>query len=162
MIHEQPGRYSSSAVESTARFMCAMLWSMQGNHDRALDHLKHFPLTHRLHPNVWTVDTTTNNVDVPVEPPLVFKPPDGILPPHLYDGLLKLFAPDSVYWIESDYANRGYYSYFIDYDETKKPTNLLEDVIINHLLPRVQQFLDDTKERNSSDNKCTVNENMRL
>jgi hypothetical protein len=153
---KHPGRYSSSAVESTARFMCAMLWSMQGSHDAALDHLKYFPLTHRLHPNVWTVDPSNQarTEEPPVEPPVIFKPSQGILPPHLYDGLLKLFAPDSPYWIESDYANRGYYSYFVEYNEpTKhtKPQNLLEDVIVNHLLPRAQQLLDGMKGRNALD-----------
>jgi hypothetical protein len=44
------------------------------------------------------------------------------------------------YWNESDYAHRGYHSYFFDIDE---PTNLMEDVIVNHLLPRALQVLKD-------------------
>jgi hypothetical protein len=43
------------------------------------------------------------------------------------------FAPDAIYWKESDYAHRGYYSYFFDIQES--PSNLIEEVICNHLLP---------------------------
>lgn len=142
---EADGRFSSSAVEATARFMCAMLWSMEGRHDRALIHLKHFPLTHRLHPNVWNVSThPAKDMSPPTRAPLVFQPSDGILPPNLYLAMTKLFSPDASFWLESDYVNRGYFSFFMEYEEatTPRPHNLLEEVIVHHLLPRAQQVLD--------------------
>jgi hypothetical protein len=58
--------------------------------------------------------------------------------------MLKTFAPDAVFRKESDYKNRGYYSFFSDNDNDKKQTtrsNLVEQVIIDHLLPRAQQIL---------------------
>ncbi|KAL3821910.1 hypothetical protein ACHAXA_008444 [Cyclostephanos tholiformis] len=67
----------------------------------------------------------------------------GLLPPKLYKRLCDLFAPSATYWKESNYDNQGYYSYYlplidaIDY----KPTNVIEDAIINHLLPLVEQTL---------------------
>ena len=148
------GRYSSSAVESTARFMCAMLWSMEGRHDRSLDHLRGFQFTHRLHPNVWKIGKPPPpqaKQVADINPPLAFQPPGGILPSHLYAAITKLFAPDSAYWIESDYATRGYYSFFHKYDSgnAEQPRNLLEDIIINHLLPRAQQCLVNMTKTNS-------------
>jgi len=144
---EDDGWYSASTVESTSRFMCSMLWSMEGRHDRALEHLKPFRLTHRLHPNVWRVGQpleTASLLAVPSKPPLVFQPEGGIIPNHLYRSMLKVFAPDASYWQESDYSTRGYYSFFHDYDESlkKSPSNLIEEVIINHLMPRAKQCLE--------------------
>jgi hypothetical protein len=146
---EPPGHYSASRVESTARFMCAMLWSMQGDHDKALEQLKHFSLTDRIHPDVWktAVEPSTSGGPPATLPPLVFRPSEGILPVELYNAMVKVFAPQSKYWIESDYSNRGYYSYFMEFDKSKEGRdNLLEDVIVNHLLPRAQQVLDQMKE----------------
>jgi len=159
------GWYSSSAVESTSRFMCAMLWSMEGRHDWALDHLKPFRLTHRLHPNVWSIVPPlklTIPPAAPTKPPLVFQPKGGIIPTYLYDSMTKLFAPDAAYWRESDYSTRGYYSFFHDFDAADKyePCNLIEEVIINHLLPRAQQCLDDMAksddEKTNSDDSTTI------
>ncbi|KAG7366592.1 hypothetical protein IV203_029262 [Nitzschia inconspicua] len=143
---DSPMDLSASAVESTARFMCAMLYSMEGRHDKALGHLKHFRLTHRLHPNVWKPSSTTKDEPSPTAPPLIFQPSGGILPVPLYDAMKAAFAPNATYWFESDYANRGYFSYFMDYNKSKPPQNLLEDVIVHHLLPRAQQCLKSMKE----------------
>ena len=159
------GWYSFSAVESTSRFMCAMLWSMDGRHDRALDHLKPFRLTHRLHPNVWRISSPINPTSLiaaPTEPPLVFQPKGGIIPTHLYDSMTKLFAPDASYWRESNYSTRGYYSFFRDFDAADKkcPCNLIDEVIINHLLPRAQQCLDDMKK--SDDEKPNADSSTKI
>ena len=158
---EDTGWYSASAVESTARFICAMLCSMDGRHDRALDHLKSFGLTHRLHPNVWKTgpsDRPKAALCAPSKPPLVFQPEGGIIPPSLYDSMTKLFAPNAAYWKESDYSTRGYYSFFHDFDGANaKPSNLIEEVIISHLLPRAQQCLDnmtDTSDASESSQIC--------
>jgi len=165
---DDKGSYSSSAVESTARFMCAMLWSMEGRHDKSLDHLRNFQLTHRLHPNVWKIGKPLGNTPTPTqgvdtEPTLSFQPPGGILPSHLYDAMTKLFAPSSAYWIESDYANRGYYSFFHEYDgaNAEQPRNLIEEIVVNHMIPRAEQCLvnmaknsDDEKSKSVSTTIC--------
>jgi len=57
-----------------------------------------------------------------------------------------LFKPDAAYWNESDYQNRGYYSYWMDIgnysDGTeRKPENIIEETIIEHLLPKVNSML---------------------
>ena len=142
------GYYSASAVEATARFMCATLWSTAGQHDRALEHLKHFHLSHRLHPHVWQPPSLTMTLDevAPTTAPLAFRPSEGILPPDLLQSMCTVFGPDAAYWKESDYSNRGYFSYFMDFTESHKqhdyqPKNLLEQVIIHHLLPRAKQVL---------------------
>jgi hypothetical protein len=134
---EEKGFYSASAVEGTARFMCAMLSSLsagrrrrrqqqqQQQHDNAKEHLQHFPLAHRLHPNVWhglTTTTTTTNDSTPTQTvPVSFRPKQCILPTDLYQAImLKTFAPDAVFWKESDYKNRGYYSFFSDTTTTTR------------------------------------------
>mmetsp|Transcript_26922 Transcript_26922/g.74006 ORF Transcript_26922/g.74006 Transcript_26922/m.74006 type:complete len:726 (+) Transcript_26922:56-2233(+) len=161
-MESDPGWYSSSSVEATSRFMCAMLWSMDGRHDRALVHLKPFGLTHRLHPNVWRTDPSTPVAVVPTKPPVVFQPPGGIIPPHLYDTVTKLFAPSAAYWKESNYSSRGYYSFFHEYDRANRqqPRNLIEEVVVNHLMPRAQQCLDNME--GGDDDELDSNESTKI
>jgi len=77
--------------------------------------------------------------------------------------MIKLFAPDAAFWRESDYSTRGYYSFFHEFNasDERQPRNLIEEVILNHLLPRAQQCLDnmiesedETVESNGSTNIC--------
>jgi hypothetical protein len=145
------GCFSASSVEATSRFMAAMLLSRAGDHKRALHHLQAFPLTHRLHPNVWdrvTPATTTtiragqdqNDLQAASTAPVSFR--GGVLPPALYQRMIEVFAPGADYWRESDYANRGYYSFYEDIgDVHEEPPNLIHDVIVNHLLPLAKQIL---------------------
>jgi hypothetical protein len=149
-LEEPDGCFSASSVEATSRFMAAMLLSRGGDHKRALHHLQQFPLTHRLHPNVWdrtppTTSRTRQNIKAMTSAssmPLSFQ--GGVLPPALYQRMTEVFAPGSDYWRESDYANRGYYSFYGDLgDVNKDPPNLIHDVIVNHLLPLAKQVLDD-------------------
>jgi hypothetical protein len=136
---EEGGEYSSSTVESTARFMLAMLSSMS-DHNVARDQLKKFPLSHRLHPNVWSI-TSSPKKKPTSNAPCAFRPSKGILPENLYSRMKQVFAPDAVYWTESDYADRGYYSYFMDFEKDSQPKNLIEEIIVQHLLPRTRQVL---------------------
>lgn len=132
---EQDGYWTTSEVECTARFMAAMLLSTLGFHDAAKDHLKFFAVTHRLHPNLWS-STNTKIDDSLSEKVVIFgKEKGNVLPENLYRRLCTVFAPEAQYWNESDYNNRGYYSYFMDINEIEKPSNLIEDVIVRHLLP---------------------------
>jgi hypothetical protein len=144
-LEEPDGCFSASSVEATSRFMAAMLLSRAGDHTQALHHLQAFPLTHRLHPNVW--DRTPANGQAPQALPPASTAPvsfrGGVLPPALYQRMTEVFAPGADYWRESDYANRGYYSFYEDIgDVDKAPPNLIHDVIVNHLLPLAKQILD--------------------
>ena len=152
----------SSGVESTSSFMSAYLLSALSRHDEALVYLKKFHLSHRIHPHVWLLASNPENdiIDHAQSPstslssdvdfsPRIYRGSSlsGVLPPELYNQLCHLFAPGASYWKESDYNNRGYYSYFIGLNDVShiSPTNLIEDVIINHLLPLANQSLRDTK-----------------
>lgn len=141
-----PERWSASAVESTARFMAATLRSILNDHDGARAQLQSgFDLTHRLHPNVWKGEIQKTNLKLsPVDPdrlePALF--PDRALPANLYERLCQVFAPDSEYWKESNYEQRGYYSFFADLPEKEEsPSNLIEDIVCSHLLPQVKSRL---------------------
>lgn len=140
-VDEDGEEYSPSAVESTARFMAAMLCSMV-DHKAALLHLEKFHLSHRLHPNVWSVPGGLPS-EAATKAPLMFRPKSGIVPEALFESMKQTFAPKAAYWKESNYSNRGYYSYFTDYETGQKPRNVIEEVIINHILPRACQSLDE-------------------
>jgi hypothetical protein len=132
------GYFSSSSVEGMSRFMAAMLLSRDGHHTSALRELKSFStLTHRLHPNVWTGrDGNSARTATLATLPVSFR---SVLPPRLYQRMCDVFAADAAFWRESDYANQGYYSFLVDI--TDKPQNLIDDVVINHLLPLTKQML---------------------
>lgn len=132
---EKDGYWTTSEVESTARFMAAMLLSTLGFHDAAQEHLKFFGVTHRLHPNLWNGTNAAVDESLSEEVVVFGKEKGNVLPESLYRRLCTVFAPDASYWTESDYNNRGYYSYFMDINESEKPSNLIEDVIVRHLLP---------------------------
>jgi hypothetical protein len=110
-----------------------------------------------------TAVTTTQQpssctVLAPIQQPVLYRgkilPAGGVLPKHLYDQLCTVFHPNAPYWCESSYASRDYYSFFMDVpqcetttdkknneDDSRKisASNLMEDVVCNHLLPLVRQ-----------------------
>eukprot|EP00956_Cyclotella_meneghiniana_P008173 scaffold10872_cov66-Cyclotella_meneghiniana.AAC.6 len=163
--------YSFSEIEATASFMSALLLSTLSKHGEALRMLTKFKLSHRIHPNVWKVaqsnrpevsngaTSMNNNDDAVLFIPKLYHAREvntddectrGVLPENLYQRMRKLFAPKASYWTESDYNNRGYYSYFIDLDDTsngksvrERPTNIIEDVIVHHLLPLAEKTLEE-------------------
>jgi hypothetical protein len=151
--NQQESEYSSSDVESISSFMAAMLHSSLGNHDEALNRLKKFHISHRIHPKVWEfakrtlTNETTKLVAINTsvtESRLDFEPKafrGNVLPQHLYDRLCTIFNPKGTYWKESDYQNRGYYSFFNDINDKVKsnPSNIVEDLVVNHLLPLVEK-----------------------
>lgn len=174
---EDSGEYSFSEVEATASFMSALLLSTLGKHEEALPYLKKFELSHRIHPNVWKMaqsyqdkGTTAsnegngkkdNNTLMTFEPRIYHGDAkntttsadedysEGVLPSTLYKRICSIFEPKAPYWDESDYNNRGYYSYFIDFDDRSnngqsvkdRPTNVIEEVIVKHLLPLAERTL---------------------
>ena len=154
--------FSFSQVEATASFMAAQLYSTAGYHDKAAHILKKFGVTHRIHPKVWkyandgrivngkTSDTLNdgsaklaNNDSIPFAPH-TFKGEHtpGILPNSLYKRMCKIFSPSAPYWKDSDYNCRGYYSFFSNLSEVERqPSNIIDDVIVNHLLPLAKSAL---------------------
>ena len=147
---------SDSEVEATSSFMAALLLSILGEHDEAATYLKKFGVTHRIHPDVWRGVKSVHNAEPkqidtadgsPISAPASFrsngKGSGGVLPAKLYKELCDIFQPNAVYWKESDYDHRGYYSYFLDLTEAMKtsPSNIIEDVIVNHLLPLAKRGL---------------------
>ena len=145
---QQSEEYSTSDVESVSSFMAAMLHSTLGRHDKAMKHLHKFNVSHRIHPNVWEysmgssvdkiIDTDGDNIIKLDFEPRVLK--GKILPDKLYRRLSDIFGPNSAYWKESSYQNRGYYSFFTDLtaDIISSPSNIIEDVVVNYLLPMVK------------------------
>jgi len=87
----------------------------------------------------------------------------GVLPPALYQRMCDIFAPSSSYWKESDYDNRGYYSFFHDLPIRRSGTtskrsssakhNLIEAVVIDHLLPLAQSQLSSNDDATTTSNK---------
>jgi hypothetical protein len=168
--------YSFSEIEATASFMAALLLSTLDKHEEALEHLKKFNFSHRIHPNVWKMahasrheiskDMSEKDNTILFEPKLYQVEgganasdteayyPEGVLPENLYQRMCEVFAPKASYWSESKYNNRGYYSYFIDLDDgsrgksvREQSTNVIEDVIVNHLLPLAEKTLEEANKQ---------------
>jgi hypothetical protein len=161
--------WSASTVEGMSRYMAAMMYSMVQQHDLALEQLQCLNITHRIHPNVWnhamvisqekpnsTSSTSTTEESIPIETskcpirPLSFRGGinNGVLPKHLYEQLCRVFQPKAEYWSESSYANRGYFSFYMDVPQAKESStstlvkttarNAIDDAICNYLLPLIQ------------------------
>jgi len=152
--------WSCSSVEATARFMGAMLPSIAGDHATALVSLRRFPITHRLSSAMWTGENETaeqiaTNSDgskcsseslstmlANQTEPSSYKREGGLLPSTLYQSLCQVFGADAPYWKESDSANREYFSFWGDLPkEGEPPRNLVEDAVVNYLLPLVRRQL---------------------
>lgn len=140
---------SSCTVEETSSFMSAMLLSCLGKHDDAKFHMQKFRFSHRIHPNVWSlaqglvIDDSKRPRDgnAVLFQPRIYHGEEGVLPQEQYDRLCKLFAPDSPYWEQSDYNFREYYSFYFDIKTSPSQTNVVEDAIVNHLLPLAERTL---------------------
>ena len=129
--------------------MAAMLLSCLDKHDDALVQLRKFRFSHRIHPNVWKMvggidsdDKKKSALGATVKfEPRMYHGKEGVLPQEHYHRLCTLFAPNASYWDQSDYNNRGYYSYY--FDITKNARNVVEDAIVNHLLPMAERTLEE-------------------
>jgi hypothetical protein len=143
---------SSSTVEETSSFTAAMLLSSIGKHDDAKLLLQKFRFSHRIHPNVWSLASGQELLDnrskqmigdktALFQPRMYHSKDGGVLPQEYYDRLCELFAPDAPYWEQSGYDTRGYYSYYFDVKSSKSQGNVVEDAIVNHLLPLAEQTL---------------------
>ena len=142
-------QWSNSIVEATARTMAATLFSLAGQHDSAATELQYLDCTHRLHPNVWNTarhpPANDEILDLTSEP-AVFAGP--ILPPAHFAALVRTFAPEAPFWKESDYDQRGYYSFYIPrLSETAVATDLIQDVIENYLLPLMEANMQACQQR---------------
>ncbi len=143
---------SSSTVEETSSFTAAMLLSSLGKHDDAKLVLHKFRFSHRIHPNVWSLASghalldnrskqIIDDATALFQPRIYHSKEGGVLPQEYYDRLCELFAPDAPYWEQSGYDTRGYYSYYFDIKSSKSQGNVVEDAIVNHLLPLAEQTL---------------------
>jgi len=145
--------FSMSTVEATCSFMAGLLHSTLNHHSEALCHLSKFDITHRIHPNIWIAGTdklsssavkrSITNDNIPFQP--IYFTGDGVLPDHLYSRLCTVFSPSAMYWKETDYQNRGYFSFYEDICKGKSPKNLVDDVILNYLLPLAQSVVPSEK-----------------
>lgn len=155
----QADQWSCSMVEATSRFMASMLLSTMHDHDGALQQLKRLDVTHRIHPNVWVGREGANGNAPSIRAADDSKirvytsggaadsdgssTSNGFLPRELYERMCQVFAPDAPYWEETDYSNRGYYSYFANLDSSNTTTNashanLIDHMVVGHLLPAAE------------------------
>lgn len=163
-LRSTSGDYSPSEIEATSSFMAALLSATIGNHNDSLKHLRKFYITHRVHPNIWdgaisgkrgkkhllqeSNDENSKSVNDCLFTPVSFvsgeSESEGILPTSVYDRLCEVFHSKASFWNESDYNNRGYYSFWLDLTKKKdcdSPQNIIEETICNHLLPLAKKTL---------------------
>eukprot|EP00966_Prymnesium_polylepis_P058881 1364753-Prymnesium_polylepis.1 len=125
---------------SAAAYTLSLLLHLVGRYDDALPHLRRLGMTYRLAPAVWDAVTARPPPALPPAPPgrrhsdatedpMRFS---GAVPPSLLAFLKGAFAPRAPFWAESDYAARGYFSFW--YDVAAPPRNAVE-VLARLLLP---------------------------
>ena len=61
----------------------------------------------------------------------------SVLPLYWSDKLRGVFRPSSPFWEETNYADRGYFSFW--YDVQRRPKNVVEHVIQQYILPQCQE-----------------------
>eukprot|EP00977_Amphora_coffeiformis_P013772 scaffold3677_cov206-Amphora_coffeaeformis.AAC.1 len=143
--------FSASAVEGTSRYMAAILASRSQQHEAALSHLQSLGIQYRLHPHVWQTQTANTNTaqSTPTRPPVSIS---NVLPKHLYQRMCQVFGPNANFWHETGYKTAGYFSFFSDLPSSPEAVrHLIDDVVVNYLLPCVHKFLDTTKNEHDDD-----------
>lgn len=125
---------------SIALYMRALLLSQLGRHDDALRPLQTLRYRKRLSPMVWQLAARGRGHEgdstMTTSSPLATHIEDAV-PRRLGNVLRKAFAPGSRYWTETDYSTRGYFSFL--YDPRRPPSNIVELLIRDHLLPLVER-----------------------
>ena len=148
--------YGQSKVLSTASYMAAVLASVLGKHSVARTALQAYGSdVTRIHPNVWdaaagnlssnTTTTRTGTSGSESKTTGAFTPSvfQDAIPPDMARVLRYAFRPDAPYWDQSGYERGVYYSFWSDYNANNPvASNVVEDVILSFMLPRVKQVVD--------------------
>jgi hypothetical protein len=149
--------YGPSSVLATSSYMSAILASALGQHSLASCILRRFcsPNRHvtRIHPSVWKATLLSTQL---LSSPLSLAPKQaafvpsvfpGAIPKDLFDTLRRAFRPEGPYWDQSAYDRGVYYSFWTDWPLSSNGSgettvsNAIEDLVLSHLLPRVQSVL---------------------
>jgi hypothetical protein len=156
--------YGPSSVLATSSYMSAILASALGRHDLASCILRRFcsPNKHvtRIHPSVWKATSLSTQLlpsplaRTPTQAAFVPSVFPGAVPKDLFGALRRAFRPEGPYWDQSAYDRGVYYSYWTDWplpsNGSGKTTvsNAVEELVVSHLLPRVQSVLSEEQMKN--------------
>ena len=121
---------------ASASYMLALLHHRTGSFAEAVPHLKRLGVRHRLSPTVWRAVVAAPAPTPPLRPSVpatesVWRFSNAV-PPQLLQQLQAAFAPRSPFWRETDFKQRGYFSFW--YDVSRPPTNAVE-TLATLLLP---------------------------
>ena len=130
-----------------AHYLCALGLHQVGQYRKALQFVKMFNVRYRIHPHVWDAanrggqgaECVEGTEETKARRPCKGTPPElyaRAVPPKLKLELCSIFAKNSQFWAETDYHERGYYSFW--YDLSEPPSNTVED-FIRHFLPLVEK-----------------------
>jgi len=124
---------------SLASYMCALLHSQALAFDAALPYLHRFArLRLRLAPSVWRLAANRPTATLRElgaaerDDAQAVRRFEGCVPAPLLERLRHGFALGSPFWQETNYAARGYFSFW--YDVACEPSNTVE-ALARHLLP---------------------------
>jgi len=126
---------------STCTFMRCMLLSLTNQHDSAAPLLQKFGFRYRVHPSVWKTAASCIHGHTPNAQSLsnIICWKGAVVPPLLSRSLKECFKPSSEYWLETNYANNGYFSFWTG---LKEETNIVDRLIQRHLLPMLSKTMD--------------------
>ena len=131
---------------AAASYMLALLLHLTRRCDDAVKYLMRLGIRHRLSPAVWATirERPLANENTPTSLPRAEAAPGGAtaevarfsdaVPPALLRQLISAFGPHAPFWVESGYADRGYFSFWLPVREGQAPTNALE-ALARRLLP---------------------------
>merc|ERR1711938_473195 len=102
-----PPREAAVAISS---YLLSLLLTLTRRCDEAVPHLARLGFRHRLAPAVWAAVTVPPPEPPPPARPLVTRFSDAV-PPALLRQLKHAFGPSSPFWTESNYKQRGYFSF---------------------------------------------------
>ena len=128
---------------SIASYMLSLLLHLVGKCDEATPYLQRLGVTHKLSPAVWAALRSTPHkvLPMPKQPSAkeVSRYADAV-PPRLLKQLQTAFDQSSPFWTESEYATRGYFSFWqpmrgsASGESTPAPCHAIEALAV-HLLP---------------------------
>eukprot|EP00949_MAST-11_sp_MAST-11-sp1_P003646 g3646.t1 len=125
---------SEQCAELSA-YTLALLHHQMGDFRKGLHQLRRFDVKLRVHPAVWAASAGRGAIasaggrllEESGSSPCPCRELRGAVPEELLKALRVAFQPSSPFWAGTDYKNRGYFSFWYDFD--RRPSNLVELLI---------------------------------
>jgi hypothetical protein len=127
------------ACVAKATYLCCLMLHQQERGIEANNMLQRFGIKFKVSDDVWKFAMNKNSYSITtkdhenIEPHESFvKHVHSCIPLYWSDRMRQIFRPSSPFWIETNYSERGYFSFW--YDLMKEPSNVVEYIIQKYIL----------------------------